>query len=168
MRYTESIDYIMANNLKHIKSSHIYPSSELMIELLDNLSPTEVKLYLYYGYAPLTNPDKNYFSNETISNNLKIPIGTVKNAKHALKRKDYLRLSTYANNNGQKILKIILGRENTILHDLGFEARVVKPALRNRLLHKFNFEDPNIGLTERKELLSQANQYIKNNPTEFL
>ena len=158
---------MLKNNLtliavKRMPSSQYYPGLKEELDLLDSLSTSEYKVYLFLNYSPIRNLAPEDYSAEAISTELGLAVKTVQNALSALKKKGYANLVWFKDERGSQGVKVIVGKEQMQLYALGLDVCIKDAKLYNELLSKFPVNDPSLDIEKRKALVKEANEYARN------
>ena len=84
-------------------------SSEFL-DILDNLSSIEKRLYVVLKQSPQTNPQVNYFDSSNLAKILRCSISSIDRAKASLKKKGYARIIEFEDENKKPVLRVIVGK----------------------------------------------------------
>lgn len=147
--------------------SNAYISTKEFDELLQNLTPVEARLYNCVYGSILVNPDVEYFSDSNLSAILNIPTGSIANAKSGLKQKGYMLLSRFKDERGTPCIRVIIGKEQVELYNLGITAEITNLKAYNQLKGKFRLLDPSLTATEQAKAVADFNEYFKEHKSEF-
>lgn len=147
--------------------SNAYISTKEFDELLQNLTPVEARLYNCVYGSILVNPDVEYFSDSNLSAILNIPTGSIANAKSGLKQKGYMLLSRFKDERGTPCIRVIIGKEQVELYNLGITAEITNLKAYNQLKGKFRLLDPSLTAAEQAKAVADFNEYFKEHKSEF-
>ena len=145
----------------------VYITGNELEDLIDNLSSTELKLYSKLHNSILHNPTIEYFTDENLSKELNLSIGSIKNAKTGLKQKGYALIVKFKDELGKPCLRVIVGKDQVTLYNLGINVQITNAKAFNKLLDRFPVLDPNITQQQREDYVKQFNEYYLENLNEF-
>ena len=146
--------------VKRMSNSNIYISHTEQVDLLDNLSTSELKLYSYLKFSPLFNRTPADFKADVLAHALNMAPQTVRNNLTSLKRKGYARIEFFTDERKELVVKVVVGKDQVELYSLGLDVEITDSKQYNAMLQKFPITDPTLPLDVRKELVQQANEYI--------
>jgi hypothetical protein len=147
--------------------SNVYISRQEFDELLQTLTTTEARLYNLIHSSILENPDVEYFSDSNLSAVLNVPPGTIANAKSALKQKGYMLLVRFKDDRGTPCIRVIVGKEQVELYNMGITAEITNIKAYNKLKQQFRLLDPTLSAEEKTKAIEAFNAYYDSHKTEF-
>ena len=148
--------------------SNVYISNLELDELVRELTTVELRLYILIHNSILENPNVDFFSDSNISARLNIPIGSIRNAKTALKNKGYMLLLRFKDETGMPCIRVIVGKEQVELYNLGIKGEVTNLKGFDKLKQQFGLSDPTLTQDQKLEAVRKFNEYFENNKEEFM
>ena len=148
--------------------SNVYISNLELDELVRELTTVELRLYILIHNSILENPNVDFFSDSNISARLNIPIGSIRNAKTALKNKGYMLLVKFKDETGTPCIRVIVGKEQVELYNLGIKGEVTNLKGFDKLKQQFGLSDPTLSQNQKLEAVRKFNEYYENNKEEFM
>ena len=154
-------------HIKRKAMSNVYITSNELIDLVNNLSGTELKLYSLLHNSAMLNPTVDYFEDINLAKELQVSDGTVRNAKSALKQKGYALIIKFKDEDNNPCLRVIVGKEQVNLYNLGIKCEITNSKAFNRLLSKFPIMDSSLTAAQREEAVKEFNKYYLDHIEEF-
>ena len=148
--------------------SNVYISTLELDELVRELTSVELRLYILIHNSILENPNVDFFSDSNLSTRLSIPIGSIRNAKTALKKKGYMLLVKFRDETGIPCIRVIVGKEQVELYNLGIKGEVTNLKGFESLKQQFGLSDPTLSQDQKLESVRKFNEYYENNKEEFM
>ena len=155
-------------HLRKKTMSNVYISNLELDELVRELTTVELRLYILIHNSILENPNVDFFSDSNISARLNIPIGSIRNAKTALKNKGYMLLVKFKDETGTPCIRVIVGKEQVELYNLGIKGEVTNLKGFDKLKQQFGLSDPTLSQNQKLEAVRKFNEYYENNKEEFM
>ena len=146
---------------------NVYLSEKELDELAQCLTPMEFRLYINIYYSIMKNPEVEYFSDANLANLLKAPVSSVANSKTGLKQKGYLLLARFKDDRGTPCIRVIVGKEQVELYNMGITAEITNLKAYNKLKDQFKLLDPTLTPDQQKDAVEAFNEYYKENKAEF-
>lgn len=148
---------------KRYSMTNVYITPKEAIDLLDNLTTAEHKLFLTVHNMIKKSPAPEELKNENLAKLSNVAEKTIRNAKAGLKKKGYLVIGFGKNHQGKLSAEVYIGKEIVELYNLGLNVDITDVQLYRELCDKFQLDDPNAFATleERKEAVRQANEYAQ-------
>ena len=148
--------------------SNVYISTLELDELVRELTSVELRLYILVHNSILENPTVDFFSDANIATRLNIPIGSIRNAKTSLKSKGYLLLIRFRDETGIPCIRVIVGKEQVELYNLGIKGEVTNLKGFDKLKQQFGLSDTTLSQDQKLEAVRKFNEYYENNKEEFM
>ena len=148
--------------------TNVYISTLELDELVRELTSVELRFYILIHNSILENPNVDFFSDANIATRLNIPIGTIRNAKTSLKTKGYLRLVRFRDETGIPCIRVIVGKEQVELYNLGIKGEVTNLKGFDKLKQQFGLSDPTLTQDQKLEAVKKFNEYYEDNKEEFM
>lgn len=148
--------------------SNVYISTLELDELVRELTSVELRLYILVHNSILENPTVDFFSDANIATRLNIPIGSIRNAKTSLKNKGYLLLVRFRDETGIPCIRVIVGKEQVELYNLGIKGEVTNLKGFDKLKQQFGLSDTTLSQDQKLEAVRKFNEYYENNKEEFM
>ena len=147
--------------VKRRAMSNIYLEENEISDLLTNLKPTEIRVYTHLKFSPKYNLAPEAFKPDALANRLGMPTKTIRNALSALKTKQYAMLEFFRDNRKNLGVKVIVGKDQVELYNLGLDVEISDAKTYREVLRMFPINDHNLPLSERKNMVEAANDYIR-------
>jgi hypothetical protein len=154
-------------HLRRKSMSNVYISASEMDDLIQSLNSTELRLYSLVFNSILQNPTIEYFSDQSLAAALSQAVSSVKNAKSGLKQKGYLLLVKFKDERNFPCLRVIIGKDQVALYNMGITAEVTNPKAFNKLFSQFKLNDPTLSHDEKAQKVTEFNEYYKEHRAEF-
>ena len=145
--------------VKRAANVNIYLSYEELVDIQENLSTGEQRLYTYLRYAPLKQLTPEDFKSEALAAATKVASKTVQNTLSALKRKGYAQIVFFLDERGNQGVKVIVGKEQVQLYTLGLDVCITDAATYQQILKRFPLDNDTVPLEQRKQMVKEANEY---------
>lgn len=147
--------------------SNVYISATELDDLIQNLNVPEMRLYSAVVNSCLQNPSVDFYSNESLAALLSTSVGSIKNAKTGLKQKGYLLLIPFKDERTFPCMRVIIGKEQVALYNMGITAEITNPKAFDKLLAQFRLNDPSLSHEEKTQKVNEFNEYYKEHRAEF-
>jgi DNA-binding MarR family transcriptional regulator len=147
--------------------TNVYISASEQMDVYNNLTVTEGKLYTLLKSSPMLNPDTEYFTSKNLAKVLEISISTLDNAKSALKKKGYALVIRFKDENQKNIVRVVVGKDQVELYNLGILCEITSARAYNKLLKKFPVTNPTLTEDQRNQLVNDLNEYYAEHAQEF-
>ena len=148
--------------------TNVYISTLELDKLVSELTSVELRLYILIHNSILENPNVDFFSDANIATRLNIPIGSIRNAKTSLKNKGHLLLIRFRDETGIPCIRVIVGKEQVELYNLGIKGEVTNLKGFDKLKQQFGLSDPTLTQDQKLEAVRKFNEYYENNKEEFM
>lgn len=146
----------------------MYITTTEMMDLLNNLTPNEIKMYTLLKHSVL---DKRitpvYFEDLRIAEKLKVTESTVKKMRSVLKTKGYALIVKFKDEDGDPMVRIVVGKDQVELYNLGVKAEITNAKAYNKLLQMFPVTNPTLTKEQREKMVEDLNQYYLDHINEF-
>lgn len=153
--------------IKRYKMNNVYISSSELDDLLNNLTPTEIRLYNHVKSGALQNVDTTFFSSKSLAQSLGTTPKTIDNLKALLKKKGYLVIDRFKDNRGELMVRAVIGKDQVVLYNLGLNMEITNAKAYSKLLKLFPIDDTNLTQDAREELVVKLNEYYEVNKQDF-
>jgi hypothetical protein len=153
--------------IKRYKMSNVYISSSELADMLDHLTNAELKLYNHIKGGVVKQVDETFFTRKSIAEVLNISPRSVDNLKAALKKKGYLIIDKFKDNRGKQMVRVIVGKDQVILYNLGLNLEITNAKAYNQLLKLYPVTDANLTESQRKLMIEDLNKYYLEHKHEF-
>ena len=147
--------------IKRVAPSNIYIAHSEQLDLLDNLSMGELKVYSYLKFAPLRNQQPESFKADALATALSMAPKSVRNNLTNLRKKGYAVVEFFKDERKDLVVKVVVGKDQVELYNLGLNVQINDAQTYTKLLEKFPLTDVSIPLEERKALIDDANAYAR-------
>jgi len=154
-------------HIKRYAMTNVYISTSEMDDLIDNLNPTEMKLYNLLKGSALINPSVNYFDSDNLAMLLKTTTNTINKSKSILKQKGYALIVRFRDESKEPMVRVIVGKDQVYLYNLGLKYEITNSKAFNRLLNKFPIMDNSLTVAQREEAVKEFNKYYLDHIEEF-
>lgn len=162
LRHTQVIYHV-----KRYAMTNVYISASEQMDIYDNLTATEGKLYTLLKSAVLRNPTPEFFSTKSLAKELGVGTSTLDNAKSALKKKGYALVIKFKDENQRTVVRVVVGKDQVVLYNLGVMVEITNTKAYNKLLKQFPVTNPTLTDAEREQLVAQLNQHYLENSSEY-
>lgn len=147
--------------IRRCKMNNIYINHTELSDLVDNLSPREVKFYSQIKYNALSKPPASYYLTPELAATFKMTTKAMSDMKSKLKKKGYLIIITGKDERGNPTAKVIVGKDQVELYNLGLDVEITDSKTYKEMLKHFPITDQSLDLEKRKELVELANEWLK-------
>lgn len=154
----------------HIKRKtriDVYLSMAEHMEAHSNLTSAEYRLFMLLHNSVLLNPTVDYFEDASLATELDLSISSIKNARIGLRQKGYALLIKFKDESNEPCLRVIVGKDQVALYNLGIKAEITNAKAFNKMLEMFPVLDPNLSQADRDELVKGYNKYYLEHINEF-
>ena len=158
LRHTQVIYHI-----KRYAMTNVYISASENMDLLDNLTNTENKLYTLLKSSVLRNPTADFFSTVSLANEIGVSANTLKNAKSALKKKGYALIIKFKDENQSTVVRVVVGKDQVELYNLGVMVEITNTKAYNEMLKQFPITDAKLSDDQRSEMVKKLNEHYLEN-----
>ena len=147
--------------IKRLSSTNIYITHAEHVDLLDNLTAGELKLYSYLKFSPLCNRPPELFKADALACALNVNVQTIRNNLSSLRKKGYALIEFFKDERKALGVKVVVGKDQVELYNLGLDVQISDAQTYQKVLDRFPITDPTKTLDERRLLIEQANEYAK-------
>lgn len=146
---------------------NIYLTTEEGLDVVSNLTPAEVKLYMLLKHSPMLNPDLSYFDDGNLANELGVTPNTVKKLRSNLKTKGYAYIVKFKDEDGEPMVRVIVGKNQLELYNLGMKYEVTNAKAYKRLLNRYPINNSTLSTEEREKMVADMKAEYLANPELF-
>ena len=137
--------------------SNVYISAEESIDLIDNLTPAEHKLYVVLKNSVLKNPLPEYFNTENLAKMIGVGKPTLVKLQSTLRTKGYARIVKFKDETGDAMIRVIVGKDQIQLYSLGLKVEITDAKFYNEICRKYDLLNPTLSDIQRRELVDKIN-----------
>lgn len=145
--------------VKRAANVNIYLSYDELVDIQENLSSGEQRLYTYLRYTPLKQLSPEDFKADALATAINAASKTVQNMLSALKRKGYAQIVFFTDERGNQGVKVVVGKEQMQLYNLGLDVCITDAAAYQQILKRYPLDNDTVPLEQRKQMIKEANEY---------
>lgn len=139
--------------------SRTYLDTTELDEMIQALTTTEFRLYVYILGLVNKNANTNNFTTDDFAAALQLSVGAIKNARSSLQRKGYLIIKRFKDEDGEPIVRVVLGKDQVELYQLGLKVEIRDGKAFKELVARFDFMNPSLNSEQRRCAVETANKY---------
>ena len=146
----------------HIKRKtmrRIYLEPLELDELIQALTTSEFRLYAHIMGLALANPVISDFTTQEFAAALQLSVGVIKNARASLQRKGYLLIKKFRDEDGDPMVRVVLGKDQVGLYNLGLKVEILDGKAFKELVIRFDFMNSTLTSEQRSLAVEAANKY---------
>ncbi len=149
-------------HIKRYAMSNVYISTAEAMDLLTNLTPTEHALYITIKGSVLLDVGPDWFKNKALATTMSVAESTIKNARSSLKKKGYMVIKSFLDEDSTAMVRVVLGKDQVTLYNLGLKVEISDARAYKELTEKFDILNPTLSKEQREEHVRAANEhYLK-------
>ena len=145
-------------HVKRYVMSNVYISADENIDLIDNLTPAEHKLYSIVKRSIMINPKPEYFDNGNLANEIGVNTNTLAKLRSNLKTKGYLLITKFKDEDGDPMVRVVVGKDQVALYNKGIKVEITNAKQYKEMINKYDLLNPSLSKDELADRIDQANK----------
>lgn len=138
---------------------NIYIDTFELEDLLNNLKPTELRLYNHIMGLVIKNPAVEDLNTPALAKALNSSVSTIKKSRATLTSQGYLVIRKFKDEDGDALVRVVIGKDQVTLYNLGLKVEITDAKAYKELDKKFGFTNPKLSREESAEAVKKANEY---------
>lgn len=140
----------------------VYLTQLELIDLVNTLPSQDLKLYGHLLDLAAKNPTPEQFETVNLAKALNVKEGVIRKSRASLVKHEYLIIEKFKDYQGDKMVRVVLGKEPVRLYKLGIKVSISNAKAYKEILKKFPIDNPTLTQEERNKLVEEANNYYMN------
>ena len=140
----------------------IYISEEEHLDLINQLTPRELQLYVRLKFSLSKNWCPEDYEFDSLAKLENVSRKTIQNTFYSLRKKGYVDIAFFPDDQGIKCVKVVVGAEMVKLYNLGIAVSMEQSNELREALLDTPLDEPNLTQEEIQQRVDGINQRILN------